>query len=313
MAFVHIDDSATSADTALLEPARYDFGRPAALSREHTRALAGAFDAFARLWAMQLTSKARLRAHITVERVTLETYDEYVSTVPSTTTLVLCSAEDADDRAVIEFPVSTALLWIVKMLGGDAARPLDTRSLTPIEQALLRSLMDETLTHLRGSLGGLLSEDLTVGPIQYNAAFAQIVSAQDLVVVARFSMRLADRTEAASIAIPAAVLLTRLSDTASATHAMADPDAVRKHVEETPVELTLRLVTRSMRPDEVLELSVGDVIALPHSEDRPLDLAVGDHVVATAAVGANGARLACVVTSSEPLSLVDETPHTETT
>ncbi len=305
---MHIDDNA-SADTARAEPVRYDFGRPAALSREHTRALAGAFDAFARLWAMQLTSKARLRAHISVEKVTLETYDEYVSTVPATTTLVLCAAEDTDDRAIIEFPVSTALLWIVKMLGGDANRPLETRALTPIEQALLRSLMDETLAHLRGSLGGLLPDELAVTAVQYNAAFAQVVSAQDLVVVARFSMRLADRTEVASIALPAAVLLARLSDTASATHALADPDAVRLHVEETPVELTLRLASRSMRPDEVLDLSVGDVIALPHGDDRPLHLAVGDHIVATAAVGANGARLACVVTSSELApTLGDDSP-----
>jgi len=301
-------DGATSTSADPSEPARYDFGRPAALSREHTRALAGAFDAFARLWAMQLTSKARLRSHITVERVTLETYDEYVSTVPATTTLVLCSDEDSDGRAIIEFPVSTALLWIVKMLGGDATRTLETRSLTPIEFALLRALMDETLGHLRGSLGGLLSERLAVTAVQYNAAFAQIVSAQELVVVARFSMRLADHTESASIALPAAVLLERLTDTTSAPHAAPDPDVVRHHVEETPVELTLRLATRAVLPGEVLELAVGDVLTLPHGEDRPLDLAIGDHVVAAAAVGANGARLACVITSSDlPRSLVEET------
>lgn len=301
------DDGALSTDPAT--PPRYDFGRPAALSREHTRALAGAFDAFARLWAMQLTSKARLRAHVTVEKVTMETYDEYVSTLPATTTLVVCAEDDSDDRAVIEFPVSTALLWIVKMLGGDAVHGLETRTLTPIEFALLRGLMDETLGHLRSSLGGLLPEGLAVNAVQYNAAFAQIVSAQELVVVARFSMRLADRTEAASIALPAGVLLERLSDTTSTPHAASDPDLVRRHVEDTPVEVSLRLATRTMRPGDVLDLAVGDILSLPHSEDRPLDLTVDDLVVASAAVGANGARLACVVTSSDLAhSLAEETP-----
>lgn len=292
------DDGALSTDPASTPP-RYDFGRPAALSREHTRALAGAFDAFARLWAMQLTSKARLRAHVTVEKVSMETYDEYVSTLPATTTLVVCAEEDSDDRAVLEFPVSTALLWIVKMLGGDAVQGLETRTLTSIEFALLRGLMEETLGHLRSSLGGLLPEGLAVNAVQYNAAFAQIVSAQELVVVARFSMRLADRTEAASIALPAGVLLERLSDTTSTPHAASDPDLVRRHVEDTPVEVSLRLATRTMRPGDVLDLAVGDILALPHSEDRPLHLTVDDLVVASAAVGANGARLACVVTSSD--------------
>ncbi|MFF2631400.1 flagellar motor switch protein FliM [Microbacterium sp. NPDC058021] len=288
-------------------PERYDFGRPAALSREHTRALAGAFDAFARQWAIQLTSKTRLRAHIAVERVNLETYDEYVATVPLTTTLVICAAEDSDDRIIVEFPLDTALSWIVKMLGGDVPGRLDTRSLTAVEQALLRALMDETLAHLRGSLGALLPQELTVNAVQYNSAFAQIAAAQELVVVARFSMKFADRTETATIALPAASLLERLSRTASAPHAVSDPGIVRWHVEETPVELTLRLTPRSMRPSEVLTLSVGDVIPLPHGQDRPLDLAVGDNVVASAAVGANGARLACVVTSSDlSHSLVEE-------
>lgn len=303
------EQSAQPASPPAGVPERHDFGRPAALSREQTRALAGAFDAFARLWAMQLTSKARLRAHIAVERVALKTYDEYVATVPSSTTLVLCGSEGSDERAIVEFPLPTALSWIVKLLGGDVTTPPDGRALTAIEQSLLRSLMDETLGHLRASLGGLIPNELSVTAVQYNAAFAQIAAAQDLVVVARFSLRLADRTEAASIAIPAAAMLERLSHTAASSHDAADPDVVRRHVEETPVDLVLRLAPRNMRPGEVLDLAVGDIIPLPHGEDRPLDLAVGQHVIASAAVGANGARLACVVTSSDlSHSLVEELP-----
>ncbi len=301
---MQIDERTPATEPA--SPQRYDFGRPAALSREHTRALAGAFDAFARQWAVQLMSKTRVRAHIALERVNLETYDEYVATVPSTTTLVVCAAEGSDDRAIVEFPLPTAFSWIVKMLGGDAAIGFDDRSLTGVEQALLRTLMDETLTHLRGALGPLLPHDYTVNAVQYNAAFAQIASAQDLVVVARFSLRTADRTETASIALPAAALLERLSRTASAPDAIADPAEVRRHVEQTPVELTLRLAPRTMRPSEMLSLSVGDIIPLPHSHDRPLDLAVGENIVAAAAVGANGARLACVVTASHLSPSVEE-------
>ncbi|MDD7960757.1 flagellar motor switch protein FliM [Microbacterium thalli] len=309
MQTVRTESLARTEDAAAAEPVRYDFGRPAALSREHTRALAGAFDAFARQWAMQLAAKARVRAHIALERVTLETYDEYVATLPTTTTLVLCSDASSDDRAIIEFPLPSALSWIVKMLGGDGSLRPEARALTGIEQALVRSLMDETLAHLRTALGSLLPRELTVGAVQYNAAFAQVVGAQDLVVVARFSLRLADRTETATIALPAAPLLERLSHSASTPRAAADPALVRRHVEETPVELTLRLTPRAMLPGDVLDLAVGDVISLAHAADRPLDLTVDDQVVAAAAVGAAGARLACVVTASDlSRSLSEESP-----
>ncbi|WP_424448451.1 flagellar motor switch protein FliM [Microbacterium arborescens] len=291
--------SARSEDAATAAPERYDFGRPAALSREHTRALAGAFDAFARQWAMQLAAKARVRAHIALERVSLETYDEYVATIPPTTTLVLCSDASSDDRAVIEFPLPSALSWIVKMLGGGGSQRPEPRALTAIEQALIRSLMDETLAHLRTALGALLPRELSVGAVQYNAAFAQVVGGQDLVVVARFSLRLADRTESATIALPATTLLERLSDSASAPRATNDPGLVRQHVEQTPVEVTLRLAPRAVLPAEVLDLAVGDVITLAHGADRPLDLTVDEHVIASATVGSHGARLACVVTASD--------------
>jgi flagellar motor switch protein FliM len=112
-------------------------------------------------------------------------------------------------------------------------------------------------------------------------------------------MRLADRTETATIALPAATLLERLSDSASAPRATNDPGLVRRHIEHTPVEVTLRLAPRAVRPAEVLDLAVGDVISLAHAAERPLDLAVDEHVVASAAIGSHGARLACVVTSSD--------------
>lgn len=63
-----------------------------------------------------------------------------------------------------------------------------------------------------------------------------------------------------------------------------------------------------MLPREVLDLSVGDVIAFPHSADRPMTLVVGDQTVATAAVGTAGARLACVVTTIVPDPAFAEEP-----
>lgn len=295
---LQIDDRPPRADTGRAAPARYDFGRPAALSREHARALEGAFDAFARLWAMQLASKTRSRCTIAVDGVTLETYDEYVSTVPTTTTLVVCAAESGEDSAIVEFPLPTALTWIARLVGGEISEVLDGRALTVVEQALLRALLTETLTHLRGSLGGLVPTELSVGGVQYNAAFAPIVAAQDLVVVARFSMAFSGHTAAASLALPAAALLERLSRSAAAPHASPDPAEVRRHVEQTPVEVALRLAPRRVRPDEVLDLAVGDLLTLPHGQHRPLDLAIGDDVIAAAAIGADGARLACIVTST---------------
>jgi flagellar motor switch protein FliM len=41
------------------------------------------------------------------------------------------------------------------------------------------------------------------------------------------------------------------------------------------------------------------VLRIPHPQHRPFDVTVDGQPLATAAIGANGARLACVVVTTE--------------
>ena len=68
-----------------------------------------------------------------------------------------------------------------------------------------------------------------------------------------------------------------------------------------------------MLPSQVLRLAVGDVLPLPHPQHRPLTIAVDGEPVGTAAVGANGSRLAGIVvttTSEQHRMTATTTLHT---
>lgn len=303
-----IDERAAAAGPAELSgvPARgveerpvelYDFGRPATLAREHARALELAFETFARQWATQLTDKIRIRAHVGLEHVGMLTYAEYADALPTTTVIVVCAVPGAEQRAIVQFPLSTALSWVIQLVGGRPVDVVEERSLTPIEQALIRHVMTDVLENLSHALSGFFPRGLTVAGLQYSPQFAQLASAGDLVIAARFSLRLGDRMAPASVMLPAGPVLERLVTDRPADSADAAPERIRRQVEESPIELALRLAARNVRPADVLGLSVGDVLRLPHAHDRPLELVVGDVPVATAAVGTSGARLACVITS----------------
>ena len=275
----------------------YDFGRPAALSREHARVLESAFETFARQWAAQLSARIRGRAHISLEAVALQTYDEYADALPATTTMIVCALPGADGKALIQFPISAATSWIVQMLGGRPTATAEDRVLTPLEQALVRALADEAVENLTHALGGVVPTGASVAGIQFSSQYAQIAAAGELVIVAHLSMRLGGRSVPASVVLPASMVLARLGPSRSAP-ATASPGLMRRQVEQSPVELVLRLAPRTVRPGEVLDLAVGDVLTIPHAVDRPLDLVVGDQPVGTAAAGTSGARLACVVTAA---------------
>jgi flagellar motor switch protein FliM len=276
----------------------YDFGRPATLSREHARLLEVAFETFSRQWAAQLSAKIGVRAHVSVELVAMRTYDDYAASLPATTTLVVCALPETEERVIIQFPLSAGLAWIIQMVGGRPLGEPDERPFTPIEQALIRALMVDATENLTNALGGLLPHGLTINGIQYSSQFAQVAAASELVIAVHFSMRLGDRTIPASVMLPASLVLERLTTQDTEKTDAATPAMLHRQVEATPVDLTLRLAPRAVRPQEVLSLSIGDIVGFPHSADRPLDLVVDDHIIATAAVGTSGARLACVITAT---------------
>ena len=79
-------------------------------------------------------------------------------------------------------------------------------------------------------------------------------------------------------------------------------ELIRNQVHSVPVEVALRLKPAPISPRAVLDLAVGDLIPLPHPQHKPLDIAVSDHIIGSAAVGAKGSRLACVVVDTQEAS-----------
>jgi flagellar motor switch protein FliM len=300
--FVTVQEQKAYASTPI-RPARavdvYDFRRPTTLAREHSRALELAFETFARQWGTQLTAKVRVMSQTTSEDVSMLTYDEYAAGLPPTTAMVLCSLAGVTAKAVIQFPMSAALSWVGHMLGGNGAWSPPDRKFTQIEHALVRGLMDDALEDLRYSLGTLLVTEISVESIQYNSQFAQAAATSDLMIVATFSIRVGDNITAATLAIPAEVLLPQLGEANPTSTVTNAPELIRAQLAHVPVEVSLRLASARVMPEAIMALSVGDILPLPHPQHRPLKIMVDDQRLGSAAVGANGPRLACVVVNTE--------------
>jgi len=277
----------------------YDFRRPTTLAREHSRVLELAFETFARQWGTQLTAKVRVLSQVTCDHVIMRTYDEYASSLPATTAMVLCPVAGFSAKAVIQFPAAAALSWVSHMLGGSGTTSAPERTFTQIEQALVRRLMDDALEDLRYCLASVLVAPITVGGIQYNSQFAQAAATADLMIVATFSMRVGESTATATLALPADTLLPQLGETNPTTSPANHAELLQAQLASVPVDVSLQLTPIRVLPSVILGLAVGDVLPIPHSKHRPLDVVVDGQPLARAAVGSNGSRLACIVIDTE--------------
>jgi flagellar motor switch protein FliM len=290
------------------EPESYDFRRPMTMVREHARILEMAFETFARQWGTQLTARLRVMSQVTLDELTLRTYDEYVRSLPPTTAMVLCTIEETRQTAVMQFPVGTAMVWIDYLLGGSGrGDEREGRELTEIELSLMRDLLRPALGDLSYAFAALLPLDVTVRAVQYNPQFVQAVGASESVLVASFTVRSGEREDTATFMVPAELMLAALrsaegSDARSADERRTQAAAVvdlEAAVQRVPVEVSVRFSPITVHPREVIDLAVGDVLPLYHPSTKPLDVVVDGVVLAHAAAGNNGSRLACMVVTVE--------------
>ncbi len=290
------------------EPELYDFRRPMTLARDHGRRLEMAFERFARMWGTQLTSRLRALCSATCDRVELMPYDEYVGTLPARTALMLCTVEQTRQTALLQTPVETVMVWVDYLFGGTGiGDDREGRELTDIELTVVRELLQPALDDLRYAFTTVAPLSLSMRTVQYSPQFVQAVPASDAVLVARFTLHTGERVDTTTLMVPAENLLAamRLAETdetrseddrREAANARAQLEVA---VTAVPVDLVVRFAPVTVRPPEVVGLAVGDVLPLQHPATRPLDVVVDGVVLARAAVGSQGSRLACRVVDVE--------------
>lgn len=292
-------------------PEAYDFRRPMTLVREHGRVLEMAFETFSRQWGNQLSARLRALAQVSIESVTMRSYDEYVRSLPPQTVMIMCTVDPSRAAAVVQVSSTMTMAWVDYLLGGPGMVIGDAeRELTEIEFQLVRDLLQHSLDDVAYAFASILPMTVTASSVQYNPQFVQAVAASAPVIVATFAVRVGDLEDTATMMLPADVLLAglRAGETTDsrtpaqlAAHVAAVAD-LQAGVEFVPVPVAVRFAPITVRPSDVVGLAVGDVLHLYHPTTRPLDVVVDDVVLAQAAAGTQGTRLACLIVTSEETS-----------
>ena len=282
----------------------YDFSRPMTLPREHARVVEMAFDTFSRQWTTQMVGSLRTAVRVTFNTLEMVSYDDYVNRLPATTTLILCSIEGGRRTAVFEQPVDATLRYLERMLGGTGiGQTVPARELTEIERQLLNHLMKPVYKDLDYCFSQILALGTTMRSVQYTPQVMQVVAAATPVLVARFTVEVNEEAVDATIMMPAEDIVAALRENQDVDHRSPEEIAeARVHqikldraVQEVPVALHVRMHPVPVHPLQILKLKVGDVLPLNQPASRPLEVVVGDRVLAHAAPGASGSRLAGLI------------------
>ncbi|MGY1778991.1 flagellar motor switch protein FliM [Geodermatophilus sp. SYSU D01036] len=283
-------------------PRTYDFRRPTKLSREHVRVLQIAQEAFARQATTVLTTMLRTGARMELHGIEQHSYDDFLATLPDPCFLTTFTIEPLGGKGLLAYPLDMAMAGVDHLLGGSGAAQQPERPMTAMETTITTSLLTRLLQEFAASFAHVTELQPAIDGIEYNPALAQAAAGSDTVMVARYTMSIGGREGAASLVLPFSsfqqaldsAASPQLSESAQRTRQRA-AELLAARLELVPVDVSVRFSPLEVSSEDLLSLTVGDVLLLRHPRDAPLEVTTNDAVFAHAIATNHRRRLAAAI------------------
>ncbi|MGP1415397.1 MAG: flagellar motor switch protein FliM [Treponema sp.] len=263
----------------------YDFKRPDKFSKEHIRTVSMMHETFARLTTTSLSAQLRSMAHVHVATVEQLTYEEFVRSIPTPTTLAVINMDPLKGSAVLEIDPAVTFSIIDRLFGGKGHGTKVQRELTEIENSVMEGVIVRILANMREAWTTVIDLRPRLGQIETNPQFAQIVPPAEMVVLVTLETKVGDEEGMINFCLPYITLepiISKLSTQFwfssvrrnSTSQYMA---IIKDRLSTVEVDVVAEVGSLDVPVRDVLNLRVGDVVRLPNVRvDDPFRLSVGN-------------------------------------
>lgn len=286
----------------------WDFRKPDKFSKDHMRSLLALHQNFARIAATALTARLRTGVTIKVTSVDQGLYEEYIDLLPAQSVVNVISLKPLEGNILFEFQPELAMVMFDRLLGGQGSQVDPGHELTDIELALVRNLVRTLLDSLQEAWTNLAEVEPNIEEISTSPSLVQVAAPADIVVIVLLEVQVGNRLGTISLCIPHLVLeplMQRLSAqvwVVSNRRRNSTPEmrAQLAHVvRRAPVKVTAELGETTVTVDELLHLSVGDVLMLGNGTALDARLRVVNQHKFSGVPGLVGGRMAIKITAVE--------------
>ena len=263
----------------------YDFKRPDKFSKEHIRTVSMMHETFARLTTTSLSAQLRSMAHVHVATVEQLTYEEFIRSIPTPTTLAVINMDPLKGSAVLEIDPAVTFSIIDRLFGGKGHGTKVQRELTEIENSVMEGVIVRILANMREAWTTVIDLRPRLGQIETNPQFAQIVPPAEMVVLVTLETKVGDEEGMINFCLPYITLEPIISKLSTqfwfssvrrntTTQYMA---IIKDRLSTVEVDVVAEVGSLNVPVRDVLNLRVGDVVRLPNVRvDDPFRLSVGN-------------------------------------
>lgn len=278
----------------------YDFRRPNKFSKDQLRTLLMLHENFARLLTTSLSTYLRSMIRVQVASIDQLTYEEFTKSLPNPTVMNIIALKPLEGDIIIELSPQLAFAIIDRLLGGHGNPVEKVRELTDIEQIVIKRVISRTLNNIKEAWQAVVNLDPRFESIELNPAFTQIIPPSDMIVLVTLDVRIGDTFGLMNICLPYDVLepvVGRLNAQlwfAKSGESQNDRSltAIRRRLEMASVRVIVELGHAWITVDDLLNITVGDVIQLDQSVEQLLAVRIGKNVKFYGSPGVSGSRMA---------------------
>lgn len=288
----------------------YDFKRPGKFSKEQIRTVSIMHETFARLTTTSLSAQLRSMVHVHVASVDQLTYEEFIRSIPTPTTLAVINMDPLKGNAILEIDPAVTFSIIDRLFGGTGEGTKVQRELTDIENSVMEGIIVRILANMREAWTQVIDLRPRLGQIETNPQFAQIVPPSEMVILVTLETKVGEEEGMMNFCIPYLTIepiISKLSSQfwfssvrrSSTTQYLG---VLKEKLSTVDMDVVAELGTINLSVRDVLSLRVGDVIRLSNVKvGDPLTLSVGNQKKFLCQAGVIGKKMAVQI-----LKILDE-------
>ncbi|MDR1867612.1 MAG: flagellar motor switch protein FliM [Treponema sp.] len=248
----------------------YDFKRPDKFSKEQIRTVSIMHETFARLTTTSLSAQLRSMVHVHVASVDQLTYEEFIRSIPTPTTLAIINMDPLKGNAILEIDPAITFSIIDRLFGGSGEGTKAQHELTDIETSVMEGIIVRILGNMREAWSTVIDLRPRLGQIDTNPQFAQIVPPTEMVVLVTLETKVGEVEGMMNFCIPYLTIepiIGKLSAQFwySSVRRGTNPEnisIIKEKLATVDVNVVAEIGKIQISVRDVLMLHVGDVVRL---------------------------------------------------
>ncbi|MEW6178967.1 MAG: flagellar motor switch protein FliM [Chloroflexota bacterium] len=295
----------------------YNFWSPDRFSKEQMRAVELVHEDLTERLTTSLPTFLRTNLRPRLVHTEQGRFHDFLKDFPPNSLFHMINLAPLPSQVVITMSPNISYLILEQRLGGKIEGRYQDRTLTEIDQSLLRGLVEHMLGDIKAAWSKVVSVEPTLEDSTTNQHWVQMIMGNERVMLLTFELNIQGTTGTMSIFIPFTTLKPIANVLNPHIWIAGRKEQQQDHVSREKVMQNMRRVmlpirvplgTAELRLKEILNLAVGDVIQLNTSIREPLVVEVANRKRFTGRVGRSGRNIAIQISGviREPIAPDEE-------